>query len=605
MVHVILIETICYLCIIMSRIILGPVSLTSWLVTRLKEILRSLKPEKMIHRAMNNLQLSDQWINKSDIFFLVRAAKNGDLEAVNDLLNRGVDPNAPVNDGYTALAAAVFKGHIDVVKALLVHGARPDESRVLLDATFSGFLEIVKLLLAHQADPNTVDLYGITALHCAAQFGFLDITHVLLDKGANPNKADHNGFTALNQAAHHGHTEIVKALLARGAEHAKSRDLLWHAVISTSLAVVKELLSHGVQPNECPTALVAAVQAGHQEIVLELLACGADPNIPCMFGHLALDRAFSNGHCEMVNILLDNSARPSPLVLVEAAGLGYSDTVQKLLDLGVDPNTPALGTNPTILDTRCHTTPLCQAAQYGHLAVVDVLIKGGADPDLPDEIDTPLYYAANYGHDEIVDKLLAVGARADKSPVALTQAVYGKNMAMVETLLAHGADPDAHHVEDSSALCRAVCSGRIELVDILLANGAKPEKTPDALVEAVSCGKLEMVKMLLANGARPDTPDKNNCTALVQARAKGHTKIINLLESHTSCPDSLLNIARTCIRTRLIKRQRDGVQSLRSSVAELPLPRLHKEYVYGPLSAAPEELVEIVPTPPLRVDMSL
>lgn len=459
---------------------------------------------------MNNLQLSDQWINKTDLI-LLGAAKNGDLEAVNDLLTRG----------------------------------------------------------------------------------------------ANPNKADHNGFTALNQAARYGHTEIVKALLARGAEHAKARDLLWHAAVSSSLAVVKELLSHGVQPNECPTALVVAVQGGHQEIVLELLAYGADPNIPSMFGHVSLDRAFSNGHRMIANILLDNSARPSPLVLVEAAGLGYSDTVQKLLDLGVDPNTPALGTNPTILYTGCHTTPLCQAAQYGHLDVVDVLLKGGADPDLPDEIDTPLYYAANYGHDDIVDKLLAVGARADKSPVALTQAVNGKNMAMVETLLAHGADPDAHHEEDSSALCRAVCSGRIELVDILLANGARPEKTPDALVEAVSCGDLEMVKMLLANGARPDTPDKNNCTALVQARAKGHTEIINLLNSRTPCPDSLLNIARTCIRTRLIKRQRDGVQSLRSSVAELPLPRLHKEYVYGPLSAAPEELVEIVPAYPLRVDMSL
>ena len=177
--------------------------------------------------------------------------------------------------------------------------------------------------------------------------------------------------------------------------------------------------------------------------------------------------------------------------------------------------------------------PLCQAAHYGRLDVVDVLLRGAAKPDFPDEIGTPLYYAANYGHDEIVDKLLAAGAQASKSPVALTQAVYRKNMAMVEKLLVHGTDPDAHHEEDPSALYRAVCSRRIEFVEILLANGAKPEKTPDALVEAASCGKLEMVRILLANGARPDTPDKNNRTALVQARVKGHTEIINLLESRT------------------------------------------------------------------------
>ena len=226
----------------------------------------------MIHRAMNNLQLSDQWNIKTDIIVLVRAAKNGDLEAVNDLLTQGVALNVSDNNGCTALGGAVFNGHTDVVKALLVGGARPDESRALLRASICGSLEIVKLLLAHQADPNLDDSFGITPVYRAAQYGFLDITNVLLDNGANPNKADHNGCTALNQAACYGRTEIVKALLARGAEHGKARDILWHAAASSSLAVVKELLAQGVKPNECPTALVAAVQEGHQEIVLELLA---------------------------------------------------------------------------------------------------------------------------------------------------------------------------------------------------------------------------------------------------------------------------------------------------------------------------------------------
>ena len=547
---------------------------------------------------MNNLQLPGPLINRIDILLLVRAAKIGDLDAVNDLLNRGVDLNAPDDDGCTALGGAAFKGHTDVVKALLVHGARPDESRALLQASVCGSVEIVKLLLARHANPNIDDRFGKTALYSAAQYGFLDIANVLLDNGANPNKADHNGFTALNQAAFHGYADMVKVLLASGAEHAKARDILWHAAVSGSLPVVKELLAQGVKPDECPTALVAAVQKGDREIVSELLAHGADPNIPCMFGHVALYRAFDNERREIVNILLDNNARPSPLALVKAAGLGYPETVQKLLDLGVDPNT---------LDEKYHTTPLCQAAQCGHLDVVDVLLENVADPDLPDDVDTPLYHAANFGHADIVDYLLAAGARAGTSPRALTQAVYRKNMAMVETLLAHGADPDVHHEKDSSTLFRAVCSGCIEFVETLLANGATPGKTPDALVEAASCGELEMVKTLLANGARPDTPDKNNRTALEQARVKGHTDIINLLENCTPYPDSLLNIARTCIRTRLIKRQRDGVQSLKSSIAELPLPRLHREYVYGPLAAAPKELVEVVPaySHPLRLDMSL
>ena len=307
---------------------------------------------------MNNLQLPGQRINRTDTLsnLLVRAAKTGDLEVVNDLLTRGIDLNAPDTDGSTALSGAVLNGHTGVVKALLGGGVRPDKSRVLIQASAGGFLEIVKLLLAHQADPNITGGFGKTALYNAAEHGFLDIANVLLDKGADPNKADHSGFTALNQAVCFGHADMVKALLVRGAQHAKARDVLWHAATSGSLAVVKELLAQGARPDVCPNALVAAVEVGDKEIVTVLLANGADPNTPNMFGHVALDQAFHQKHCEMVNILLDGNAKPSPLTLTEAAGLGYTETVQKLLDLGVDPNTRA---------KKHHTTSLCQAAKCG------------------------------------------------------------------------------------------------------------------------------------------------------------------------------------------------------------------------------------------------
>ena len=127
---------------------------------------------------MNDSQSSDLLVvsSKSLPDSLVRAARVGHLEIVNILLARGVDPDAPDNDGRTALGEATFNGHTDIVKALLVRGAEPEKTPVaLLEAASRGYLVIVKELLAYGADPNKPDRKGYTALYKAAQRGRTDV----------------------------------------------------------------------------------------------------------------------------------------------------------------------------------------------------------------------------------------------------------------------------------------------------------------------------------------------------------------------------------------------------------------------------------------------
>ena len=551
---------------------------------------------------MNNQQLPGHPVNSDNPLpdLLVRAVMSGHLETVNYLLSRGVDPDAAGKQGHPALYLAAVHGHCDVVKALLVKGAAINGSRALIAASLAGSLEIVELLLTHGADPNIQTHHdGYTALHWAARCGRPDIVIALLNKGASLNKDGLYGDTALDLAACNGHTDTVEALLARGAGPANPLNMLWGAVARGSLVAVKTLLACGADPNECPTALVSAVingQFGYPEIVKELLAHGADPNFPDPLNCTVLCQAFCNKRREIVKILLDHGASPSPSALVDAATLGYVESVQKLLDLGINPNAPSVFDN----------TALCKAARNGHLDVVNVLLERGADPDVVGEKGDVCFLAASY--DSFIYKLLDNGTRHPGKPLsALVEAAKRGDLAIVEALLAHGADPDAHQQTELSALSRAVDSGRFDIVKTLLANGARPDKSPDALVKAVISKQWEIIKILLANGARPDRLDKDNRTAILAAKSSGHFAIIGLLENHIHPrgPDSLLNMARTCIRARLIKRQRDGMQSLRSSVAELPLPRLHREYVYDPLTAVPGERFEIAHPAPLRVDMSL
>jgi len=88
-------------------------------------------------------------------------------------------------------------------------------------AARDGNTEIVDLLLEHGADVNSPPAkhYGATALQFAAIEGLLGIAFLLLENGADVNAppAEIGGRTALEGAAEHGRIDMVQLLLNAGA----------------------------------------------------------------------------------------------------------------------------------------------------------------------------------------------------------------------------------------------------------------------------------------------------------------------------------------------------------------------------------------------------
>ncbi|MEQ1604449.1 MAG: DM9 repeat-containing protein [Pyrinomonadaceae bacterium] len=116
------------------------------------------------------------------------AAKNSKLQALNLLIQRGVNPNSPNNEGNTALMLAAIEGHDDVTKALLT-------ARVNIDAK----------------NPQ-----GETALILAASNGKRDVVKALIKAGADVRATDNNGKTAAQYAAQNGHNDTRKDLEKAG-----------------------------------------------------------------------------------------------------------------------------------------------------------------------------------------------------------------------------------------------------------------------------------------------------------------------------------------------------------------------------------------------------
>ena len=130
---------------------------------------------------------------KSNGMELIDAAFKGDKDAVNRLLDAGVNPNSHDSDGATALMYASLKGHTHVVQLLLTRGA----------------------------SINAKGTYGDTALMNAAWGGHVDVVKLLLKKGANPNaiaESSTGPVTAMSQAKIRGHDEIVQILKKAGAK---------------------------------------------------------------------------------------------------------------------------------------------------------------------------------------------------------------------------------------------------------------------------------------------------------------------------------------------------------------------------------------------------
>lgn len=196
---------------------------------------------------------------------LLTHAAVGDIQAVRSLLE--ADPvlaTASNMFGSSALHAAHFAGHHDIVALLRERGARwdcftfaeldlADDLRAVLDrdpafatsfnaggstplhaASYWGALGTARLLIERGADVRAASRDSFLAIHplgsavatpdipnpAQDEDTVLAMVDLLLDAGADVNAQRRDGMTALHTAGYRGHLKVIRRLIERGGDPA-------------------------------------------------------------------------------------------------------------------------------------------------------------------------------------------------------------------------------------------------------------------------------------------------------------------------------------------------------------------------------------------------
>lgn len=151
----------------------------------------------------------------AEIDMLIELVKAGELGKVRAVLAANfLLASQRLATGESPLMAALYRGHHDIVDAVIEAGAEID----VFAAAATGRMEDLR----RRATDATVNSYaydGWTPLHLAAFFGHLEAARLLLDAGADVHAVSQNSLTntPLHAATAGKHSPVALLLIERGA----------------------------------------------------------------------------------------------------------------------------------------------------------------------------------------------------------------------------------------------------------------------------------------------------------------------------------------------------------------------------------------------------
>ncbi|KID70560.1 Ankyrin repeat-containing domain protein, partial [Metarhizium hybridum] len=314
-------------------------------------------------------------------------------------------------------------------------------------------------------------------LHQASQQGRVDILHRAAQSGVSLGD-----FSLALTAAQENHIKVLDVIAeSRGEEPFNAEELsklVWAACSWQNIPIHFNMLSHlfnrfgaSLNPKQSECCLHQAIKYENTKFVQLLLDKGVDPSAE-IYDRTPLEAAVNIGSSDITNILLENGAnihvRPHPgdTLLHIAARSGHVDVLKILLKHGADPSVTLRG---------CGSTPLKDAIVHEKRAAACLLMQKTTNHGASMRT---LFSALRHGA-TITLAVLHLKAGVARAGLINTRDYAGRtvlfiaarqgNPKMVQQFLAHEADPCIADDFGTTLIFAAARNGHIDVVRQLLA----------------------------------------------------------------------------------------------------------------------------------------